>query len=370
MIKKFLVPVGVTLAIGMMYTPVSVKAAVSSSNAPCVLVQPNSITYNKIKFDTISYNEAPEALTTEIDTYKSSEGFLYYVDESSNSLYIAVLRGEKPTGGYGININFVEDVEGKENILVQETDPDKNSILPQLVTYPYTIIKTKLSGTSLSVKNSSGKVYNCLDLKDGTPNIVGSSWVLGSLKNIYTKGDFIFLEIEEGYGNSELFYVNNNDEWKNKIKSLKLNSTLTIQYALGTPQKYNDTSAFPLSEVNCPIDKTSLTDKNWENLKAYSNVPVDKEWTISFNQDIKKENITNSNIYVSDDTGNIIPTVLSLLEDNKSIKVIPYKPYSLGENYYLFINNKLNNTKSSLKGFRMNFQITDSISIKDNISIK
>jgi hypothetical protein len=364
MIRKKLMPVCIILAVGLICVPTLVKGESSVQSVNYTTQQPEVC--NKMKFDVVSYNSAPEALTKEIDSYKGTEGFLYYLDSSSNNLYVVVMRGEKPTGGYDIKVNSVEDVDGKAKILVEETNTDKNALVNQMVTYPYTIIKTQASSSSISVKNSSGKVYDLLEIKKDTGNtIVGSSFILSKLKNIYTENNFIFLEIQDTNKESQLFYVNNNDEWKNKIKNLKLNSNVSVQYALGTPEKYNEKAAFPLSEINLPIDTNSLKDKNWEDLKAYSNVLPNKQWTISFKQELKRENVNSSNVYVVDSNGNIIPTALRLLEDNKSITISPYKPYELGQNYYMFITNKINDTNnSSFKGFRMNFQITDSFPIK------
>lgn len=363
MIKKLLTLICITLAIGVIYAPISVKAQPLNKATAYTIHQPESLIYNKIKFDTISYDKAPEALTKDLDLYKANKGFLYYLDKNSSNLYVAVMAGEKPTTGYGIKVNSVEDVEGQANILIEETNPNKDDFLPQLITYPYTIIKAQLPAYSISVKNSSGEVYNYLSSKAAS-NILGASWTSGILKNIYTENNFIFLELQDTNEESQLFYVENSTEWKTKTQNLKLNSNVSIRFALGTPKKYKEKSAFPLSEVNLPVDKNSLTDKNWEDLKAYSSILPDKQWTISFKQVLKEEDVNSSTIYAADSTGNIVPTAISLSEDRKSIKVIPYKPYKLGEEYYLFITKNLNNTNSLLNGFRMNFQIADSVLVK------
>ncbi|AKA67951.1 protease complex subunit PrcB family protein [Clostridium scatologenes] len=364
MIRKKLISICIALAVCAVSMPISAKGAGIISNTNYVSQQPKI--YDNIKFEVITYNSAPEALIKAIDTYKDTEGFVYYLDSTSNNLYVAIMLGEKPTGGYNIKVDSVKDADGKANILVKEAGPDKNELLNQMVTYPYTIIKTQVSSPNISVKNSSGKVYDLLsDKKDDGNLIIGSSFVLGQLKDIYTTNDFIFLEIQNGNNESELFYVNNNDEWKNKLKNLKLNSNVSVQYALGTPQKYDEKSAFPLSKINLPVDINCLKDKNWQDLKSYSNVISNKQWKVYFNQQLKEESVNDSNVYVTDSNGNIIPTAVHLLEDKKSISITPYKPYELGQNYYIFITNKVNGTDNSvLKGFRMNFQIMDSFIIK------
>ena len=368
MLKKLLIPMCIALVAGTIYClPTFAKAedldkvqdTVSNINKPAPEM------YNEVNFETVSYDKALQALTTAVDSCKLSEGFLYYKDNSTGYLYIAVMRGQKPTGGYGIKVSTVKDAQGRTNVLAEEADPHKDAILPQVVTYPYTIIKIKLSDFSLSVKNSSGKVYDYLG--QGESKIVGCSWVIGNLENIYTEKDYIFLKVRYVDGEYEFFYVKNNDEWQNKIRNLKVNTTVSIKFALGTPKKYNEMSAFPLSEIESPIDKSSFTDEKWGDLNSEYGLDIlrDKEWTIRYNQQIDQSNVNSSNVYATDSSGNIIPTAVSLQDDKKSIKVIPYKPYKLGEKYYLFISSKVNgNNKDSLNGYRMSFQISDSIYIK------
>ncbi|NMM65731.1 protease complex subunit PrcB family protein [Clostridium sp. P21] len=269
------------------------------------------------------------------------------------------MRGEKTTTGYGITVKSVSNSDGKINVLVEETNPDKNSVLSQVVTYPYTIIETDIPSCDIAVKNSNGKNYSYYDIERSLPPIIGISWASGNLKNIYKENNFIFLQIENSNGVSQFFYLNDNDDGKNKIKDLKLDSNVTIKYALGTPQKYKNNSSFPLTEIMLPVDKSSFTDKNWKDLGYFKNSDKNMQWTLSYDNELMKENINNSNIYVVDSNGTIIPTQASLTDDKKSIRVTPLKPYTAGETYYLFIATDVtSNIKVSNQGFRMQFQVS------------
>ncbi len=362
--KKYLLTICITLALGVIYTPIAANA--KSLPQPISIEQDSkAITTNNISFDTISSDKAPEALLKKIEIYKNKEGFVCFMDHNSGYLYLAAMRGEKSTGGYGINVNSVEDVEGRINILVEEVNPDKNAILPQVISYPYTIIKSKIPIFNIYVKNSFGKSYSYYDIERGLPPIIGVSWTFGDFKNVYRENNLIFLEVQNINGVSQLFYAENNDEWNNKIKNLKLNNNITVKYTLGTPQKYKDKSAFPLSEILLPVDKSSFTDKNWKELKSHKDIDVNKQWSLSFNRELSKDNINSTNIYITDSNGCIIPTSVSLMENKKSIKIIPLKPYCSGNTYYLFIaNNISSSTKTALNGFRMQFQIADEISVE------
>lgn len=353
MLKKFLVPICFALlTLGFVFTPFSVKAAASDEY----------IAGNRVDYSIVSSDKAPEVLNEEINLYKGSEGFIYYTDSNSGDLYIAIMLGQRPNLGYEIKVNFMEDVEGMAYVSADEICPDKDAINPQVVNYPYTIIKSELPAYKVCVKNSSGKVYDYLGYNEAVP-IIGVSWTLGSLQNIYTTDEYIFLEILDSNREPRLFYVSNSYDWKNKIGNLKLNTTVSVRFSLGTPEKLNEMYAFPLSEVNIPVDKESLTDSNWEDIGAYFNVPADKKWIITFQPELGNYTLNSSDIYIADSEGNIIPTVLTLSEDKKSITIIPYKNYKLGGKYCLFITKASNYTTSSLYGLRMNFQIIDNVDI-------
>jgi hypothetical protein len=361
--KKFLISMCITLAVGLIYTPLKAKAQVVSKSTDHISADNKSIAYNKVNFNVISQDNAPETLIKKIELYKDKEGFVSYSDSSSGKSYIAIMRGEKPTTGYGITVNSIDDSEGSINILIQETDPNESTVSPQIITYPYIIIETSSPLPSVNVKNSNNKNYSYYDIQKNLTPIIGVSWTSGNLKNIYKEDSFIFLEVENTNGISQFFYVNDNEDGENKIKNLNLNTSITVKYALGTPQKYKDNSSFPLTEIILPIDKSSFTDANWEDLEPCKNVDNNRQWLLSYDKELMNENINSSNIYVSDKNGFIIPTEASLTEDKKSIKIVPSKPYNLGENYYLFITkNVTSNIKPSVKGFRLKFQISNEIS--------
>lgn len=122
--------------------------------------------------------------------------------------------------------------------------------------------------------------------------------------------------------------------------------------------------AFPLIEIESPMNKSLFTDDKWEDINSEYRLDIlrDKEWTIRYNQQIDQSNVKSSNIYTADSSGNIIPIAVLLQDDKKSIKVTPYK---LGQRYYLFISSKVNGgNKDSLNGYRMSFQISDNIYVK------
>lgn len=65
-----------------------------------------------------------------------------------------------------------------------------------------------------------------------------------------------------------------------------------------------------------------------------------KEWTITFNQSIKKDTINNATIYIKDEKGNLVDAHLNTLKDKKVV-VIPKEVFTTGEEYTLYISNDI-----------------------------
>jgi hypothetical protein len=61
----------------------------------------------------------------------------------SKEMVIAVFMGEKPTGGYGIEVTSVYEYRDKITVNVKEKEPGPDEIVTQALTYPYHIVTTK-----------------------------------------------------------------------------------------------------------------------------------------------------------------------------------------------------------------------------------
>jgi hypothetical protein len=123
--------------------------------------QPNKgITVNNISFEVVEDEKVPDALNTKIQKYKEQRGFLY--TEKDGYYYVAILSGLRPTGGYGIEVKTVEDIEGKTKIIVEETAPSPGDFVTQVITYPYTVIKLKDAADKFVVENSGGEKFELI----------------------------------------------------------------------------------------------------------------------------------------------------------------------------------------------------------------
>ncbi|KOA19364.1 hypothetical protein CLHOM_21550 [Clostridium homopropionicum DSM 5847] len=99
---------------------------------------------------------------------------------------------------------------------------------------------------------------------------------------------------------------------------------------------------FVLSNSKEAFSKTdTLKFKSWGQPLVISD--VNKSWLISFSHKIKDSTINNYNIFIEDENGNKLETTSSALNDSKTIKISPSKPYEDLKSYKLFIEDKIEN---------------------------
>lgn len=78
-------------------------------------------------WDSVYKNSLPAPSVPEVDFEKCT--------------IIAVFMGQKPTGGYGINITKIEEYEKSIVVTIKETTPEEGSMLFQVLTSPMHIVK-------------------------------------------------------------------------------------------------------------------------------------------------------------------------------------------------------------------------------------
>lgn len=126
---------------------------------------------------------------------------------------------------------------------------------------------------------------------------------------------------------------------------------ITYPYIVGRldlPSKY-----MSIEVVNIETGKSIFEESNTNTNNIFNAVAIDKEWTIRFNTPLKKETITNKNIYIYEKANGTpvskFPVEVTLMNDGQSIKVKPKAKYKYGQQYTLFISKKV----SSIKNIQM-----------------
>lgn len=83
-----------------------------------------------------------------------------------------------------------------------------------------------------------------------------------------------------------------------------------------------------------------------------------KQWTVKFNILVDKGTVTPANIYITDESGTVIQIKeLEVLEDRRSIVIIPKEEYKQGKTYYMYIKKELQSAsgKNMQKDIRIPF---------------
>lgn len=62
-------------------------------------------------------------------------------DDLKTSTFLILNMGEKPTGGFSIEVSNVQETPEKIIVTTQESSPDPGAMVTMALTYPYTVVK-------------------------------------------------------------------------------------------------------------------------------------------------------------------------------------------------------------------------------------
>ena len=100
----------------------------------------------KVAFEVLSEEMIPQKVQEILPRYKALERAL--ACKIDGDIYVIATRGEKPTGGYTVDIDRMMKVkeEDKNKLVVYVTfeDPKPGDVVTQVITYPYAVAKTNL----------------------------------------------------------------------------------------------------------------------------------------------------------------------------------------------------------------------------------
>jgi sporulation protein YlmC with PRC-barrel domain len=172
----------------------------------------NKIRYKEIK-DTSSL---PKNVEIFIQSMKKQRGFTNFRDENTNILVIS--SGEKTTGGYGIDVESVKEVGGIVEVVVKETTPEKGSVVTEVLTYPFIILKMPMTLESFKVINTEGEEFTYIP--SSRLNISENGIYVGQIDN-----NFVEIKIN---GESRTFMLT--DETRETIEELGENRQIEFTY--------------------------------------------------------------------------------------------------------------------------------------------
>jgi len=66
---------------------------------------------------------------------------------------------------------------------------------------------------------------------------------------------------------------------------------------------------------------------------------LNKSWTVKFSGLLATDTVRSNNIYIVDANNSPLPVTLSISSDNTTVSIKPVSPYTLGNEYWLYVTN-------------------------------
>lgn len=95
--------------------------------------------------------------------------------------------------------------------------------------------------------NSKNENFKTSNTETESPTIVGVDTFSGVVKSVETMGDLVFLVV--GKDKDNVYYATKDSDVAKEALKLTVGDNVDVKYALGTPQKYKETTAMPLSSI-------------------------------------------------------------------------------------------------------------------------
>nr|WP_300092146.1 protease complex subunit PrcB family protein [Sedimentibacter sp.] len=99
-----------------------------------------------VNFESIEPENIPRQISEVLPNYRMKEKAL--VCRINDEIYVVVTRGEKSTAGYDVEIDKLtlseEDGEQVLTVYAEYTDPKPGDVTAQILTYPFTVVKTDM----------------------------------------------------------------------------------------------------------------------------------------------------------------------------------------------------------------------------------
>lgn len=100
-----------------------------------------------VNFESIEPENIPRQISEVLPNYRMKEKAL--VCRINDEIYVVVTRGEKSTAGYDVEIDklTLANEEGEQVLTVyaEYTDPKPGDVTAQILTYPFTVVKTDMA---------------------------------------------------------------------------------------------------------------------------------------------------------------------------------------------------------------------------------
>lgn len=170
-----------------------------------------------VEFTEIRLEDLPLEIRVQAESLLLTRGYYRWSSEEGIE-YLLASSGEKPTGGYGIQIISVADHQGDYKVLVGEGKPSADAVVPQVITYPHVIISFTGTLELDEVVNEAGESFDLYD----APTVK-----LESIKGEY-QGQIDGTSIEVKTGDHYMAF--RNYDLESLLKGIETGDAVVIEY--------------------------------------------------------------------------------------------------------------------------------------------
>lgn len=96
-----------------------------------------------LPFKVAQQTSLPTKIKTVVEKVRELKSQHTEVVVSDDRTYLIITLGERPQGGYAVQVDKIEQRQDGLHVYVNEKPPEKGAIAIQVISYPYTIVSVE-----------------------------------------------------------------------------------------------------------------------------------------------------------------------------------------------------------------------------------
>ena len=93
-----------------------------------------------LEFTVEEWEHLPTEVRTVVEELKKSDESRHRSLTSAERTYLIIVLGQRPTGGYTINVNRLEQADDSLHVYAEEEGPPEDALVTQVISYPFIVI--------------------------------------------------------------------------------------------------------------------------------------------------------------------------------------------------------------------------------------
>lgn len=123
----------------------------------------------EVKYEVIDETTLPQEVREKITLLQKEKGYFVFTSpdyDTGEAVLLMISAGEKPTGGYTLNLLSIKKENGLLQLEVEEKEPAADEIVIQALTYPTLVIELGREYEEYEIKNTENEPFAELSTKE------------------------------------------------------------------------------------------------------------------------------------------------------------------------------------------------------------